>query len=220
MSTTQSEECPKPDATFHQTSFRKFTVNVVKKISNLFWEVADDWSNKSERISAYYDRTIGGDYEREYNLCSIPPDSRVLHIGCGAYPLTEMTLAHEPQVRSVVGIDHTPVTVDRARKVIRRRNLAGKISIEHGDGIDYPVENFDVIIASSCSFPKVLILNHLLSTAKRGSKIIVRELDIGAGEILATIANYHNVTLEKCMHHNPFPFVEPMGWSTYCLQKQ
>ncbi len=220
MSTPQNEECPKPSANFQLTKFRRYAVNVVKKFSNLFWEIADDWSYKDERIAHYYDRTIGGDYEREYSLCSIPPDSKVLHIGCGAYPLTEMTLAQEAHVRSVVGIDHTPITVDRAREVIRRRNLQGKISIEHGDGIDYPVEDFDVIIASSCSFPKVLILKHLLSAAKHGSKIIVRELDIGAGDILAGISIYQGITLQKCMRHNPFPFVEPMGWSTYCLQKE
>jgi len=219
MSASQNETCPKPGADFHQNIFRRFAVHVIKKTSNLFWEVADDWSYKNERIAQYYDKTIGGDYEREYNVCGIPPDSKVLHIGCGAYPLTEMTLA-QAHVRSVVGIDHTPITVKRARDVIRRRNLQGKISIEQGDGIDYPVEEFDVIIASSCSMPKVLILKHLFSTAKHGSKIIVRELDIGAGDILSSISKYQGITLEKCLHHNPFPFVEPMGWSTYCVQKQ
>lgn len=219
MSASQNEQCTKPSTEFHQNIFRRFAVYIIKKTSNLFWEVADDWSYKNEKSAQYYDKTIGGDYEREYNECGIPPDSKVLHIGCGAYPLTEMTLA-QTNVRSIVGIDHTPITVQRARAVIRRRNLQGKISIENGDGIDYPVEDFDVIIASSCSFPKVLILQHLLSTAKHGSKIIVRELDIGAGAILSSIKTYPGITLEKCLHHNPFPFIEPMGWSTYCLQKK
>jgi protein-L-isoaspartate O-methyltransferase len=219
MSTKQNETCQKFNKDIHQNIFRRFAVFVIKKISNLFWEVADDWSYTNEKIARYYDRTIGGDYEREYAVCGIPPGSKVLHIGCGAYPLTEMTLAEE-KARSIVGIDHTPITVQRAREVIHRRNLQGNISIEHGDGIDYPAEEFDVIIASSCSFPKAQILEHMLPTAKHGAKIIVRELDIGAGEILAIIKKYQGITLEKCLHHNPFPFVEPMGWSTYCLQKQ
>jgi hypothetical protein len=219
MSASQNEQCTKPSTEFHQNIFRRFAVYIIKKTSNLFWEVADDWSYKNEKSAQYYDKTIGGDYEREYNECNIPPDSKVLHIGCGAYPLTEMTLA-QTNVRSIVGIDHTPITVKRAREVIRRRKLQGKISIEYGDGIDYPVEDFDVIIASSCSFPKESILQHLFSTAKHGSKIIVRELDIGAGAILSSIKTYQGITLEKCLHHNPFPFIEPMGWSTYCLQKK
>jgi protein-L-isoaspartate O-methyltransferase len=219
MSTAQSEQCMNATAEFHQNNFRRFTIYLIKKTSNLFWEVADDWSYKSEKIARYYDKTIGGDYEREYHECGIPPDSKVLHIGCGAYPLTEMTLA-QAHVRSVVGIDHTPITVQRAREVIRRRHLEKKISIEHGDGINYPVEDFDVIIASSCSLPKVLICQHLFSTAKHGSKIIIRELDIGAAGILSSIKTHQGITLEKCLHHNPFPFVKPMGWSTYCLQKK
>ena len=204
---------------FHKNILSGIAIFLIKKSSNLFWEVTDDWAYKSEKISRYYDKTIGGDYEREYNECGIPPDSKVLHIGCGAYPLTEMTLA-QAHVHSIVGIDRNPITVKRAREVILRRNLQGKISIEHGDGINYPVKDFDVIIASSCSLPKALILQHLIATAKSQSKIVVRELDIAAGDILHCINTHQEVILEKCLHHNPFPFIEPMGWSTYCLRKK
>jgi protein-L-isoaspartate O-methyltransferase len=205
---------------FHQNILRSIAIFLVKRSSNLLWEVADDWSYKNEKIARYYDKTIGGDYIREYNECGIPPESKVLHIGCGAYPLTEMMLITHAHVRTVVGIDRNPLTVQRARSVISRRNLEGKISIEYGDGMTFPVEDFDVIIASSCSLPKSAILEHLFATAKSKSMIIVRELDIAAGEILHSIRSHQEVKLEKCMHHNPFPFVEPMGWTTYCLRKK
>ncbi|HVQ01646.1 MAG TPA: class I SAM-dependent methyltransferase [Candidatus Thermoplasmatota archaeon] len=216
----QKRHREEPSAKFHRNIFRRLASGVVKKTSNLFWEIADDWSYKNEKIARYYDRTIGGDYTREYNECGITPESKVLHIGCGAYPLTEMMLATHAHVHSVVGIDHNPLTVKRAGEVIQRKNLNGKITIEHGDGIDFPVDGFDVVIASSCSLPKQAILQHLFATTRSKCRIIVRELDIAADEILYCIRSHPEVKLEKCMHHNPFPFVEPMGWTTYCLRKQ
>ena len=192
----------------------------VKKISNLFWEIADTWSYKNNKIAQHYNNSIEAEYQKECETCGLSSNSKVLHIGCGAYPLTEMMLITHARVRTVVGIDRNPITVRRAREVIRRRKLEGKITIEHGDGINFPVEDFDVIIASSCSLPKKEILQHLFSTAKPKCRVIVRELDIAAGEILHSIRTHQVVKLEKCMHHNPFPFVEPMGWTTYCLRKK
>jgi hypothetical protein len=220
MPTSQNDQCTKPRVKPHQNILSTIAIFFIKKSSNFFWEVADIWSYKNEKIAQYYNKTIGGDYAREYDECSIPQDSKVLHIGCGPYPLTEMMLISHANVRSVVGIDHNPLSVQRAQEVIRRRNLQGKISIEYGDGIDFPVKDFDVIIASSCSLPKDLILQHLFASAKSQCIIIVRELDIAAGDILHSIETHQYITLEKCMHHNPFPFVDPIGWSTYCLRKK
>lgn len=192
---------------------------IIKKISNFFWEFADIWSYKNEKIAQYYNKTIGREYTKEYNECGITPDLKVLHIGCGAYPLTEIMLAHS-NVHTVVGIDKNLLTVQRAQEVIQRRHLQGEISIEYGDGLCYPVKDFDVIIISSCSLPKVQILQYLFTAAKPHSKIIVREVDIATGDIIQSIETHQGITLEKCMRHNPFPFIEPVGWTTYCLRKK
>ena len=41
--------------------------------------------------------------------------------------------------------------VKSANEVILKKNLNDKIKINHGDGINYPIQNFDVVIISSCA---------------------------------------------------------------------
>ncbi|MBN1280971.1 MAG: methyltransferase domain-containing protein [Candidatus Thermoplasmatota archaeon] len=191
----------------------------IKVISNCFWEVADSWSYKNEKIARIYDRSIGKEYRKEYETCGIPPTASILHIGCGAYPLTEMVLA-DCSSGPIVGIDKNLHTVHKAQHVIQQHHLTNHLTIIHGDGLDYPIEQFDVIIVSSCSLPKVKILTHLFEKAKSHSIIIVREVDIAAQEILHCIDAHQDITVEKQVHHNPFPFFEPIGWTTLCLKKR
>lgn len=218
MPTSHDDPSTKPSTETHHNIVNQFAIYVIKKLSNFFWEIADIWSYKNAKIAKYYNKSIGWEYTEEYRECEITPDSAVLHIGCGSYPLTEIMLA-QINVRRVVGIDKNPLTVQRAQEVIRRRNLQGKIAIIHGDGLNYPVEEFDVIIISSCSLPKVQILEHLFTAAKPHSKIIVREVDIATNEIVKSIESHQGIVLDKRMRHNPFPFFAPVGWTTYCLRK-
>lgn len=194
-------------------------VFVIKKISICFWEIADNWSYKNEKIADLYNKRIGKEYRKEYETCCISSNANVLHIGCGAYPLTELVLA-DCSTGHIVGIDKNQRTVLRAQRVIQNRNLENHITIKHGDGLDFPVDGFDAIIVSSCSLPKVKILEHLFQKAKPGSAIIVREVDIAASDILQCIDAHHDIELLQQVRHNPFPFFDPIGWTTFCLRKK
>lgn len=192
---------------------------IVKTISIYFWEIADNWSYNNEKIARLYDKFIGKEYRKEYEHCGICGDAAILHIGCGAYPLTEIVLAG-CSTGQIVGIDKNPLTVKRAQEMIRKHNLENHIHIKHGDGLDYPVGDFDFIIVSSCSLPKVQILHHLFQKAKAQSTIIVREVDIAVEDIQKCIQEHQNILLKKQIRHNPFPFLEPTGWTTFCLDKK
>jgi precorrin-6B methylase 2 len=202
-----------------KTILDTIAVFFIKKMSNCFWEIADNWSYKNEKIAQLYDKSIGKEYRNEYQNCGISPNANVLHIGCGAYPLTEMVLA-SCSTGKIVGIDKNPQTVKRAQKLIQKNNPQNHIIIKNGDGMDYSVEDFDVIIVSSCSLPKIKILEHLFESAKPQTTIIVREVDIAAKDILQCIDAHHDISLEKQVRHNPFPFFEPIGWTTFCLKKK
>ena len=191
----------------------------VKKISNCFWEIADTWSYKSEKIAKNYNKSIGKEYRKEYETCGMYSGATILHIGCGAYPLTEIVLA-ECSTGQIVGIDKNLQTVQQAQEVIQKKRLENRITIQHGDGLNYPANGFDAIIVSSCSLPKVKILEHLFRIAKPQSTIVVREVDIAANDILHCLAAHHDIVLVKQVRHNPFPFFEPIGWTTFCLKKK
>jgi hypothetical protein len=104
--------------------------------------------------------------------------------------------------------------------MIQKNHLENQISIQHGDGLNYPVDTFDYIIVSSCSLPKVQILRHLFEKAKSQSNIVVREVDIATNDIMQCIEEHPDITLKQQVRHNPFPFIEPVGWTTFCLKKK
>lgn len=195
-----------------------FGIFFVKKISNFFWEIADTWSYKNDKIAKRYNNSIEGEYQKECTICGLSTNSKVLHIGCGAYPLTEIVLSRCCS-GTHVGIDKNPVSVQRAREVIQRHRLDDRITIYHGNGTDYPVNDFDMILISSCSLPKVQILEHLFKNVKHQCIIIVRELRIATPDIYSCINEHPEVEIIEQMHHTPFPFYGPLGWDTIYLRK-
>jgi hypothetical protein len=207
-------------STAHST-YPNFTMAsaLIKLVSNSFLEIADYCAYKSNGIARLYDKTIGGDYREEYERSGINKATNILHIGCGSYPLTEMALVSVSKGQ-VTGIDKNPKTVTKAVKIIERRGLANRISIRHGDGRTFPVSGYDTIIVSSCSLPKSEILQHLADAAQPQAHIIVREVDIASPNIEAFLATHPSMVVSDRIHHNPFPFIHPIGWTTYQIQKQ
>jgi precorrin-6B methylase 2 len=191
----------------------------IKKTANCFWEIADTWSYKNDAITRIYNKTIGKEYQKEYEDCGISSHSNILHIGCGSYPLTEIVLANCTKGQ-IVGIDKNNKAVQRGQQVIKKNNLDKRIILKHGDGLDFPVEEFDMVIVSSCSQPKEKILQHLFQKVRPQGTIIVREVDIATKDILNYIAAHPDIELKQQIRHNPFPFFEPIGWTTFCLTKK
>jgi precorrin-6B methylase 2 len=191
----------------------------VKTISNFFWEIADAWSYKNKTIAQYYNNSIEEEYQKECKICGVSSNSKVLHIGCGAYPLTEIVIA-QCCSGTLVGIDKNPLAVRRAQEVIQQHQLQKRITVQLGNGTEYPVDDFDLILISSCSLPKVQILNHLFKEAKHQCTIIVREVSIATSDILDCIRTHPEIEMIQQMHHTPFPFYGPLGWDTFYLRKK
>jgi precorrin-6B methylase 2 len=194
------------------------SIFIVKTTSNFFWEVADTWSYKNIKIAQRYNNSIEEEYQKECTICGLSSNAQVLHIGCGAYPLTEIVLA-QCCSGALVGIDKNPLAVQRAREVIQRHHLQDRITIHQGNGTEYPVDEFDLILISSCSLPKVQILEHLFKEAKHHSTIIVREVRIAIADIIHCIREHPEIEMIQQMHHTPFPFYGPLGWDTFYLRK-
>jgi hypothetical protein len=195
------------------------TSTLIKLLSNTFWEMADYFAYKSAGVARLYDKTIGGDYREEYERCGIDKATNILHIGCGSYPLTEMALASVSKGH-VTGIDKNAKTVQKGMRIIEQRGFANRITIRHGDGRSFPTTGYDTIIVSSCSLPKVQILQHIEETAPPHTHIILREVDIACPSIEAFLATHPSMVVSDRIHHNPFPFIYPVGWTTFRIEKQ
>jgi precorrin-6B methylase 2 len=196
----------------------RITIFFVKKTSNFFWEIADTWSYKNSKIARQYDKSIEEEYRKECETCGLSSNAKVLHIGCGAYPLTLLVLAQCCSC-DLIGIDRNPVAVQRAKEIIQRHHLQNRITITQGDGTEYPVSDFDLILISSCSLPKAQILEHLFKEAKHHGTIIAREVRIATTDIIYCIKTHPEIEMIQQMHHTPFPFYGPLGWDTFYLRK-
>ena len=201
-------------------SRQKILINLAKKQSGYFWFFMDNLSCKLDGLAEIYEKSIEDEYKKEYSIIDLSGDNKILHIGCGAYPVTDITLANIPGIKQIVGIDKDLKTVKLTQTVIDKKKLRQKIMIEHADGRDYPVKKFDVIIISSCSYPFIKILEHIFKTAKKQSKIVVRELDLAVKPVIRCINSHKNIAVKKRLCHHSFPFFEPFGWQTFYLQKK
>lgn len=185
------------------------------KKSNIFWKTVDNIACKMKRFAKLYEKTISKEYEKEGKLFDLSESKNILHIGCGSYPVTAITLAKINGGR-IVAIDIDSGAIKLATEVIDKKNLRDRIIINKGDGRSYPVEEFDTIVVSSCSIPKIEILNHIFRTAKLNCKIVVREL-YGASEAVIRYINLHeNIDLVRRIDNHPFPTSK---WESFYLIK-
>lgn len=144
------------------------------KRSNLFWKWVDILSFKLDKIANMYVEHVSKEYIREFNMFNIHDAENILHIGCGSYPITALTL-YGLNGGNITGIDRSKKAVERAEYLIAEKHYNDRVKIMVGDGSEYSPEGFDTIIISGCSIPKLKVLENLINKAKPKSRIIVRE---------------------------------------------
>lgn len=194
----------------------RYMENLIRKITNSFWNCIDDLSCKITKIAILYEKVISKKYKKEGETSDISNGNNILHIGCGAYPITAITLAKLNGAK-IVGIDNNQRIIEAAKNIINKKKLHEQITIEYGDGVDYPVESFNAIIVSGCSLPKIKILEHIFEGAKPQSKIIIREPSATTKSVIDCINMHQDIVLVNKMESNPFPF---FGWQSFYLIKK
>lgn len=187
------------------------------KKSNLFWKLVDILSFKLEKIAKIYDETVSKEYIREFNMFNIHDAKNILHIGCGSYPITAMTL-YNLNGGNITGIDRSEKAVEKAKIIIAEKHQNDRVKIMIGDGSKYSPEGFDTIIVSGCSVPKLKVLENLIKKAKSKSRIIVRE----SCDISNVISKYLEEQKEKIKIENHMinKIKDRDGWESFLLIKK
>lgn len=185
--------------------------------SNIFWKVADILSCRFTKLAYIYDRLIVKSYENEIGQFDISKSKKILHIGCGSYPITAIVLSRMSN-GEIIGIDKSKNSIKRAERYISKKNIGIRVSVQHGDGSKFPLEGFDTIIISSCSIPKYIILEHLFNDAPSKSKIIVRERSKQVKPILQHINSYsEDIEFFRKIDNKSSPMFQ---WDSYCVIKK
>jgi len=198
----------------------KYTLNIREifgiKRSVLFWKYVDYIACKMDKIAKAYENTVGTQYKKEIEDFNLKDDKKILHIGCGAYPISALMLASIDNAK-IVTIDSSHRTIKLANKIIHKKNLDDKIKAEYGDATSYPLDGFDSIIISGCSIPKIKVFSHIIKNAKSNSKIIIRETYLDIESILSNIAPNEDVIIAKKIKNHAF---SNSNWTSYCLLKR
>jgi precorrin-6B methylase 2 len=186
------------------------------KRSNLWWYVIDYLSCKFNRFAIKYQKAVVNEYRRESERFKLEHAKKILHIGCGAYPISAMLL-YEMNGGKIVGIDRNTKFVKFAKRVINDKNLSDRIEIKQGDGKTYPLDDFDTIIISGCSVPRIKVLGRIFKAAKPNSKIIVREIYCQNRPVVKLINSFKNIKIVNKIDNHPYPTA---GWESFCLHKK
>jgi predicted O-methyltransferase YrrM len=148
--------------------------------------------------------------EFDLNKCK-----KILHIGCGAYPVTALILSQLDNVK-IVTIDKSHRSIEMAKEIIKKKDLENKIFAEQADGAIYPIDGFDTIIVSGCSTPKIPIYRNVIKNAKPYCKIIIRDEYLDVKSIVTDILPDMDLKITKKMENHAFT---TSRWTSYCIQK-
>jgi len=179
------------------TPLEVFTI----KYANFYWKFIDYLAFGMDKIAILYENDISKAYKKETNLFNTLKSKNILHIGCGAYPATAITLA-KMNCKNIVAIDRNARAVKLANKIINKKKLNGCITVKKGDGRNYPIDQFDTIIVSSVIYPKIEVLKHIFKTARPNSKIIIRELSEVSDFLVDFIKSNKNIKLINRIGNN------------------
>lgn len=189
---------------------------LIKIRLNYFWHFIDFLSFYFSRCGQLYEKIIGKEYEIEIDKFNLENSKNILHIGCGAYPITALVLAKKTSA-NIVSIDKDPIAIKFAKKIISKKKLNKKIKINIGNGEKFPVKNYDTIILSSCSSPKKKILKHIFNNADLNTKIIVREIKRNISDINKIIESNKNIIYKDMIKNHSIP---NFNWfSIYLIKK-
>lgn len=133
------------------------------------------------------------DYLRDLPL---PHDARVLEIGCGTGPVVR-ALAARPETGEVVGIDPSPVFIERARTLAVD---IPNVSFLVGDGRDLIFDDgsFDAVVCHTalCHIPRVeQVLAEAWRVTAPGGSLAVFDGDYA----ITTVALYDDDPLQACV---------------------
>jgi len=112
-------------------------------------------------------------FSKEVDALHLTSGEKVLHLGCGSLPTASLLIAQEAPV-NVVGIDNNKIAVRLAQHFIKRKNLTSSITIQYGDGTDFPIKDYDVIFVAINVWPLDKVLRHLATATKPSARILCK----------------------------------------------
>ena len=154
-----------------------------------------------KRLTFYRKKVIS----EELKIAKISSDDEVLFIGCGLFPSTPMMIAEETNAKKIATIDNSKKIVQLVKSYIDKKELSDRIKVEYADGMNCPVENFDVIFLATNVWPIGPILKNLSLHMKNNARLICRDIKNDIQDVLKQEELYDNFSVESLSEHPSGP---------------
>lgn len=151
----------------------KFRTDALKFFWNIFFVVLEKTGLKFDVISSNYIKLYDDIVEKEICMAKISSKDRILVIGCGSLPATTALIAMKTKAE-ITTIDIDRRAVHEASYFLKNLNLERQITVEHADGLTYPINKFNVIFVLYGVQHQKEILNYLAENMQDTTKIIFR----------------------------------------------
>ena len=158
---------------FYRQIGTKFRTDVLKFFWDIFFVVLEKIGFKFDVISSNYIKLYDDIVEKEICMAKISSKDRILVIGCGSLPATTALIAMKTKAE-ITTIDVDSRAVHEASYFFKNLNLERQITVEHADGLKYPISKFDVIFVLYGVQQQKEILNYLAENMQDTTKIIFR----------------------------------------------
>jgi len=112
---------------------------------------------------------------KEIKIAKVTEKDKIFFIGCGMLPSAPILIAKETNA-NVVTIDNNKRAYEIGKEYIERKNLSDKVIVEYGDGINYPIQDFDVIFIAINVWPLEDVLQNLSKNMKIGARVMCKGL--------------------------------------------
>jgi len=159
---------------FYEDISPRFNVRSFKNIMNLFYVVFEKIVINFEFLSQGYIDMYKEFVEKEVCLANISSKDNVLVIGCGSVPATSILISRNSDPKNIASIDYDLKAIKNAIQFINHSISDKNLKFEHVDGMNYPVDNFDVIFVLYGIKKTEEILEYLSFKIKDTCRIIFR----------------------------------------------
>ena len=158
---------------FYEKISPKYKKNQLKGILDFSYVLFEKIAIKFNIISLNYLDLYAELVKKEIKMTKITSKDSVLIIGCGTLPSTSLLISIETKAK-IVAIDKDKKAIEGAKTFLSNIQMKDKIILKYADGLDYPLNDFNVIFILYGVKNLEKIIDHLYLKANSNSKIIVR----------------------------------------------
>lgn len=126
-----------------------------------------------EKISSIYLDMYKEMVQKELNMIKNTQKDNILVIGTGTLPATPM-LIYSKTKSKITAIDIDKKAVKKSSEYVRNFNLQDRIKVLQGDGVFFPLKDFDVIFVLYGIRNQKEMINNLSKNIGKSTKIILR----------------------------------------------